>query len=1387
MGVQGAGTGHLAEAGAVQIAGQGTGLGIERQGHHIAVVGGHVGRHRQRAPRLLRAVPAVHVKLAVVQIDVQAAHRAALLVQHLAAGHVVAGLKRDGQRPAGGRRPGVQVRAVADRQHVARTVEADGGQAVHGAGGDGRLRGVGVLVGVVAVAGLVGPAVHVGVGMGVDHGGRVGGVQPQVGAGDLVRREGVDGDGHAGGALATPAVADGVGEAVGPAVAFARRVGVGAVAVIHQRAVGGRADAGNGQRVAVRVGVVAHQIGRGEGQRHVVQGGQRIGDRRGRLVLVGQHQIEAFGGGQPAGIGGGDRDGHPRPVLEAERHAVLQLQLAVDHLEAGIVDRVGVDIAGILVGGRQLADDGPRHFLDDPVVVQRDGVRRVVAVAQMHGHGAAGGQSAGIAHFHRDGVPGLVLEVEQARVGHRDRAGGLVDGEAAAGIVGQREGQAVAGVRVGRHDGAQHGARRGILEHRVQRAVRGAGVPFVGGVGGEFGHLVGGQRGVPRHQLADAAGKLQPAADRGVGHRMDGAAVGVADARRAAVGPLGGHAQDLARLHAVEVAAQAVLAGVGGGGVVDHGHRIGLARLDHAQVDGVILLAGRPFPVVVGERPQGRGVAVVGIGRDGQAVAAHRAALLVDHLGAGHVGAGGEGGRERLFGEAGGVDLAGRGHHQRPVGSPEGHARMAVDPVGIDRRRRAAGRGVMAVAGPVGPHRHAGTVGRVAGAAAVHIGGVEPEHQAAAAGPIGRCRQAGHAERGAFVDVAHRDGVGLGHGLAGRVAYLHRDVVAVRRFMVDAVGVGDAHLARGLVDGEAAVGVVGQREAVAVTGVGVVHLDLADHVAVGGILVDRGVVQRGGDRRVVDGRDGDLQRAGGGGDLAGGGLGGQRGHGQREVGLGVGRRGDGQRGQVPAGDVGLTGIHAGGEAVRTVGQHGPGGQAFDDHAQGFRPVPIAQQHRNVEPDGGVLGTGGIAQHHHRGVGGRVHREADGAGGHGPVAVGDHVVDLVGAGEVGRRGVGEAAVGGQHEGAAGLGGETAAGHRQRGAAVRVGVVGQHVAGQHHILKRGHGIDGGHRRIVGAGDGDGHGGGVGRALAVGDGVADRHLDRLAVGQRQEVAGRVEHQLVVDDRHPAPLGLDGHADQRQSVAVHVPVVGQHVDGEQPGIAGRRGVGDRLGRVVDGADDHGQRGGRAAIATGGDHLQVERAVLVGRRDHGQLGQGPAGHVHRVDIGGGGEAVGAVGQHRAGGQAGKGDRNVRGTALAGHGRHLQRNGGVLVAAGFGHRQQRRGRDRWRHRIGRATALVRGLARLRLFYRGFVDGCFVDRGFRGRFAGCGGGVLRGLAGLGDVQKRRRRAARTGVASGRRRHRAVGGGRLHVGDGAAGDAAAAAGAGVGDGLAGPAGV
>jgi len=55
-----------------------------------------------------------------------------------------------------------------------------------------------------------------------------------------------------------------------------------------------------------------------------------------------------------------------------ERYAILQLQLAIDHLEAGIGHGIGVGVAVIDIGGGQVTDHGTGSVLGHGCIVQSD-------------------------------------------------------------------------------------------------------------------------------------------------------------------------------------------------------------------------------------------------------------------------------------------------------------------------------------------------------------------------------------------------------------------------------------------------------------------------------------------------------------------------------------------------------------------------------------------------------------------------------------------------------------------------------------------------------------------------------------------------------------------------------------------------------------------------------------------------------------------------------------------------------------------------------------------------------------------------------------------------------------------------------------------------------
>ena len=135
-------------------------------------------------------------------------------------------------------------------------------------------------------------------------------------------------------------------------------------------------------------------------------------DRRGRFVDVGHGQCEQLVGGQAAGIGTGHGDVDRRFGLEIEALAGLQLQLAGDHLEACVVDRVAVRVAGVHVGGREIADNRAVGVFGHECVVQADRGGRLVDVGHGQCEQLVGGQAAGVGTGHGDVDRRLGLEIE---------------------------------------------------------------------------------------------------------------------------------------------------------------------------------------------------------------------------------------------------------------------------------------------------------------------------------------------------------------------------------------------------------------------------------------------------------------------------------------------------------------------------------------------------------------------------------------------------------------------------------------------------------------------------------------------------------------------------------------------------------------------------------------------------------------------------------------------------------------------------------------------------------------------------------------------------------------------------------------------------------------
>ncbi|GJD54050.1 hypothetical protein OPKNFCMD_6830 [Methylobacterium crusticola] len=258
----------------------------------------------------------------------------------------------------------------------------------------------------------------------------------------VVHRSDRDGDrvGHGRGA-----VADRVGEAVGPGIVRRRGVGEGAGGIDRDRAVRRRRREGVGQGVAVEVGgsrqAIAYRrvLDRREGG--VIADGRVVGARdrdgenrsRGAALAVGDRVVDARAAGDPG-----------RQVVEIGAGREVERAVGADREQAagragargadagtGTVDRddaQGIAVwvavgAGTVVGEDRACD---RHALD-----RRDGVglghRGRVGDPQDDGLGRRG--SGGITHRHRDGVEAAIDLRGGGIDGAGDHPGGGIDRE----------------------------------------------------------------------------------------------------------------------------------------------------------------------------------------------------------------------------------------------------------------------------------------------------------------------------------------------------------------------------------------------------------------------------------------------------------------------------------------------------------------------------------------------------------------------------------------------------------------------------------------------------------------------------------------------------------------------------------------------------------------------------------------------------------------------------------------------------------------------------------------------------------------------------------------------------------------------------------------------
>ena len=443
------------------------------------------------------------------------------------------------------------------------------------------------------------------------------------------------------------------------------------------------------------------------------------------------------------------------------------------------------------------------------------------------------------------GAGGLV--VEQRAVCDGDLTGRGVDGEPAAGVVGEGIAGAVGGIGVRDGDRTDAGAIGAVLGDGVACQVE---------VGGCFVDVADGDCEGLGIAVAGAVGDLDRDVVAARGLMVQEAAVRDGD--------LTGGGVDVEP--AACVVGEGIAGAVGGVGVRD-GDRSDAAAVGAVLGDGVadqVEVGGRLVDVVDGDC-EGLGVAVAGAVGDldgdvvaarglvvqeaavcdgdlaGAAVDVEPAACVVGDVADGDC----EGLGVAVAGAVGDLDgdvVAARGLMVQEAAVCDGDlARGGVD---VEPAACVVGEGVAGAVGGIGvrdgDRSDAGAVGAVLGdgvAGEVEVGG-------------------------SFVDVVDGDCEGLGVAVAGSVGDLDRDVVGAGGFVVEQRAVCDGDLTGGGIDVEPAACVVGEGIACAVGGIGVRDGDRADAGAVGAVLGD-GVadqVEVGGG--LVDVADGDCEGLG---------------------------------------------------------------------------------------------------------------------------------------------------------------------------------------------------------------------------------------------------------------------------------------------------------------------------------------------------------------------------------------------------------------------------------------------------------------------------------------------------------------------------------------------
>ena len=152
-------------------------------------------------------------------------------------------------------------------------------------------------------------------------------------------------------------------------------------------------------------------------------------------------------------VGRGHVDADLRRLLVVERDAILQLELAVHHLEARVGDRVALAVALVRVGDLERADGGAGRVLVDLGAGQRHGGLRLVDVLHVDREGLADLVVAGIGRRHLEVDVGGQFIVERHAVLQLELA---IDHLEAG--VGNLVALHVARVRVGHIQAADHGA-----------------------------------------------------------------------------------------------------------------------------------------------------------------------------------------------------------------------------------------------------------------------------------------------------------------------------------------------------------------------------------------------------------------------------------------------------------------------------------------------------------------------------------------------------------------------------------------------------------------------------------------------------------------------------------------------------------------------------------------------------------------------------------------------------------------------------------------------------------------------------------------------------------------------------------------------------------------